>query len=79
MHNEALKRDIKVDIDFTSDEGLSEEAASVSRAEIKSSVERPPIVQQMNAQDPDTTDIQTDYEHSSYINTALGIFKNFKR
>lgn len=81
MKNEADKRELSMYVDLTSEEGVSEEPASVSRSQVRSSVEKksqPSVVHQMNAQDPDT-DIMTENEKSSYIDTALGIFKTFKR
>lgn len=88
MKKEAEKREVSVYIDLTSEEGgISEEPASVYRSHMRSSVDKksvdnkksqPSFVHQVNAQDPDT-DIITECEKSSYIDTALGIFKTFKR
>lgn len=82
LRMEANKRDIHTYVDISSDDG-SEQPASLSRSNFRSSVERThtpnTVVHQHNAQDPDTTDIGTENENSSYIHAALGVFKAFGR
>lgn len=69
---------------MSSDEDHTDDGASVGRRSFAPHQQRTPnkqreVPQQQNAQDPDTTDMNTDNEASQYIHTAIGFFKNFQR